>query len=360
MPFRCPDWPPSWPEIEESVLAAVRSGQWGRYRSEMAENLQTQLAQRFQSRHVRLCCSGSAAIETALRAAGVGSGDEVIVSAYDYPGNLRGVELVGARPVLVDVARDSFGIDPHDLARAAGEKVRAVISSHLFGVATEMAALRQGCDDRGWVLIEDACQVPGMRIGEKPAGSFGHFAALSFGGSKPLSAGSGGALLTSDLRLSARLGPLLDRPSDVIPLSSLQAAVLLPQMERLQELCQQRTETVSFLETEVSDRLQDWRWLSPLSSGVAPSHYKIAWQAKSAPHRRRIVEQASRLGLPIGEGFRDHSRCSQRRCRKPVSLPRSTELGETVFVLDHSALLIESSQHSELAQYLTELHDRTR
>ncbi len=358
MPFDNPIWPPQWPEIEQAAIGVIRSGQWGNYHSQVCNALEKRLANRFQASHVRLCCSGSAAIEIALRASGVGSGHEVIVSAYDYPGNFRAIELVGARPVLVDVAPGSLGLDASQLEIAGGQQVRAVIASHLFGVAADIQRLRGECDHRDWILIEDACQVPGMVIQGQPAGSFGHFGTLSFGGSKPLSSGCGGALLTSDPRLAARWGPLLDRPSDAMPLSPLQAAVLAPQLDRLNELNQRRLATVAFLESQIVPQLPDWQWLSRLDRSVAPCHYKVAWAAKSDPDRRRIVDLAIDLGLPVGEGFHAMSRSSDRRCRKPIPLERSKKLGETAFVLDHSALLIDPERHRELGTHLIDLHER--
>ncbi len=358
MPLCIPPWPPRWPEIEQAAVEAIRSGQWGNYHSEVCQALKKRLERRFQSTDVRLLCSGSVAVEIALRAAGVGPGDEVIVAAYDYPGNFRSIELVGARPVLVDIASNSIGPDYSGLLAAGASQVRAVIASHLYGVATEIDQIRQLCDERGWILIEDACQVPGMTINGRPAGSFGHLGTLSFGGSKPLTSGCGGALLTSDPRLAARIGPLIDRPSDGMPLSPLQAAVLHPQLDKLDEWNRRRTETITFLETKVIPNLPNWNWQSPLQDDVTPAHYKVAWTAPSHSDRQRIVETATELGLPIGEGFHAMSRSSERRCRKPVPLERSTEFGETLFVLDHRALLIDSDHHTELGNLLVDLHDR--
>ena len=372
MPLRIPTWPPQWPEIEACVVRSIRSGEWGNYHSQACESLCDDLARRFQVRHVRLCCSGSAAVEIALRAAGIGPGDEVILSAFDYPGNFRTAELLGARPVLIDLAPDSVRMSVENLQAAGSGRVKAVIASHLFGVPADIGRIRQWCDDQGWVLIEDACQVPGMQIeippGEQsegrsdllsPAGSLGHFGTLSFGGSKPLTAGNGGALLTNDPRLAARLGPLLDRPSDVMPLSPLQAAALRPQLDRLDETNRRRRATVDFIQSHVVPRLGRWQWLSPTDPSVSPSYYKTAWAAEDEGHRQRILQESARLGLPIGEGFKSMTRCSERRCRKPASLPHAERIGNTLFVLDHTALLVDADQYPTLAEALIDLHDAT-
>ncbi len=337
----------------------IDSGQWGCYRSGQQEQLKLAIGEAFSAGHVRLCCSGTAAIELALKAAGVRAGDEVMVAAFDYPGNFRTIELVGARPVLIDVDEYSLGIDASQLADAAGPQVRAVIASHLFGKAADVGELRAQCDDRGWILIEDACQVPGMTINGSAAGSIGHLGTLSFGGSKPLTAGNGGALLTNESRFAARLDSMIDRPSDAYPLSPLQAASLLPQLQRLADCNRQRIETVRYLESQVIVQLESWRWLSGLTKSVSPAHYKVAWAVRSPEQRAAIISRAAEVGLPIGAGFRSMSRSSERRCRKPVALERATRLGETVLVLDHAALLLGQDRHQQLGDLLLQLEQET-
>ncbi len=357
MPFECPEWPPRWTEINAAVARALESGQWGQYDSPTYHLLCQRLVEFFQAPHARPCCSGTAATEIALRASQIGPDDEVLVAAFDYPGNFRSVELTGARPVLVDVAKGRLGIDPGQFAAAATARTRAVIASHLYGHAAAITRIRECCDENGWVLIEDACQALGMQIDGRPAGSWGDFATLSFGGSKLVSAGTGGALLSSSARFTARLGALLNRPSDAFPLSPLQAAVILPQLDRLMEMNLRRSDTASFLHHEVCSDLSRWKWSGAPEDDVTPAYYKLAWTAESTEHRGRIVAASKREGIPIGPGFRCMSRCSERRCGKPVSLDHAEHLGETIFVLDHRALLIEPSRRDELAESLRRVHD---
>lgn len=359
MPFDCPTWPPSWPEIESAARRLIRSGEWGKYQSATRLALEQRLKATFRATVARLCCSGTAALEIALRAAQIGSGDEVILAAYDYPGNFRTIELVGARPVLVDVSADSPCIDAGQLERCAGDQVKAVIASHLHGWTAEIAQLRQICDQRHWVLIEDACQATGMLIDGRPAGSFGHLATLSFGGSKLVSAGSGGALLVHSDRLAARLGGLVDRPGDVFPIAPLAAAVIDPQLDRLDECNRIRHETVRFLRREVVSELPRWRLLAEEREGIEPAFYKLAWMAESREHRQRIIAISECEGVPMGDGFRSMSRCSQRRCRHGVAAERAEKLGQRAVLLDHRALMISPARHEQLGDYLRKVHDQS-
>lgn len=363
MTFECPSWPPEWPEIDAAVRQVVRSGDWGRYHSQACRDLQERIVEISGVLDARLCCSGTAALEIALRAAQIGAGDEVVLAAYDFPGNFRTVELLGARPFLLDVAPDSLGVDPEQLeslvASGRSGRIRAVIASHLYGRAADVIRLRQICDRHQWVLIEDACQALGMRIAGRPAGSLGHVGTLSFGGSKPVSAGGGGAVLVNTSRLAARLGALIDRPGEVYPLSPLQAAVIGPQLDRLAELGRIRLATVQFLQDEVSDQLESWAWQSGIQANHVPTYYKVAWLAQSQEQRNRILAEAERENLPMGAGFRSLSRCSDRRCGKPFPTPRSDLLGDRLFVLDHRALILPSQRYPQLAQSLRRVFTAT-
>lgn len=359
MQFQCPSWPPDWPEIEIALQKILRSGDWGRYHAQICRDLQDRLQGILGAVQARLCCSGTAALEIALRTAQVAPGDDVVLAGYDFPGNFRTVELLGARPTLLDVASDSLSLDPDQLAelsgRPEGKSVRAVIVSHLYGRAADIDRIRAICDASDWILIEDACQAVGMQIDGRMVGSFGHLATLSFGGSKPVSAGGGGCVLANTSRLAARLGSLLDRPGEVFPLSPLQAAVIGPQLDRLEQLNQTRLATATFVQDQLQSELTDWTWLSGIRPDVFPVFYKIAWLAASQDQRGRVLEVAERLSLPMGAGFRPLSSSSPRRCGKPVPTPRSDLLGQRLFVLDHRALLLPPSRHHELGAALRSL-----
>ncbi|WP_372716544.1 DegT/DnrJ/EryC1/StrS family aminotransferase [Novipirellula sp.] len=352
MPITIPPWPRQTPEISRAVTQCIESTDWGRYESETKNALIAAIQSFFEATHVRLCCSGTAAIEISLRAAGVTNGDEVIVSAFDYPGNFRCIELLGATPVLVDVSSENFGPDVDSVAAAASERVRAVIASHLYGHACDIASLRNLCDENGWVLIEDACQTPGMRIHGKPAGSFGHLATLSFGGSKPLSSGNGGAILTSDDRIAARIAGLLDRPSDAFPLSGLQASVLPPQLAELRKQNEQRNRIARQIHQQLKRIDSPLVCLAEIRDEIEPAYYKLALRADSQASRNQVVTAAAEQHLPMGHGFRSMARSSERRCRKPVPLDRAETLANQICVLDHRALLIDESDVFELCQLL--------
>ena len=359
--FSCPNWPPKWPEIEAEIAESIRSGDWGSYQSVAHERLTAEIAGIAGVKHARLVGSGSAAIEMALRALGIGKGDEVIVSAFDYPGNFRCIEAVGAIPVLADVEFGSVSIDPAAVMQAGGESTKAVIASHLYANHAPIRQLRELCDGQKWFLIEDACQNPGTVVDGRPVGGWGDIGCFSFGGTKALTAGNGGALLTDNDRHRARWSSLLDRPSDTQPLSALQCAALIPQITRLRESNEIRARAASHL----LDLSKDWDDWQPIQNadfsaehGADQTIYKLAWRVPTIEHRDHVVKLANDLDVPIGTAFRSMHRSSNARCRKRVPLDNSAAISDTTFVLAHHALLLDGDNIESLAHAMTVLHDK--
>jgi perosamine synthetase len=138
-------------EIREALLSMAADGSWCRYEGSHCERLRNALRERFGVPHVTLCCSGTIAVELALRGVGVGVGDEVILAGYDFPGNFRAIEAVGARPVLADIEPDSWCLDADRAAEAIGPATRAIIFSHLHGTLASARRLRSLADARGLV-----------------------------------------------------------------------------------------------------------------------------------------------------------------------------------------------------------------
>ena len=198
-----PDWPKNDPLVWNALNAAYQSGDWGRYAGHSVPKLSEALTRYHQVDHVLPCCSGTVAVELALRAVGVKAGEEVVLAAYDFPGNFRAVEAVGAHPVLVDIDAATWCLDPQQLACALSPDTKAVIVSHLHGGLANMRVLCELARESGLAVVEDACQAAGAVAQGRRAGTWGDVGVLSFGGSKLLTAGRGGALLTNDPRCTS-------------------------------------------------------------------------------------------------------------------------------------------------------------
>lgn len=155
--------------------------------------------------------SGTAALELALQALGLGPGDEVILPANTYIATALAVASAGGKPVLVDVDERTSCLDPAALEAAVTPRTVGIVPVHLYGRPAAMEAILALAAKRGLFVLEDACQAHGARALGKRVGAFGHAAAFSFYPGKNLGAyGDGGAVTTDDPALFERLRMLRD------------------------------------------------------------------------------------------------------------------------------------------------------
>lgn len=153
--------------------------------------------------------NGTDAIELALRAAGIGRGDEVITVAHTAVPTVCGIERAGATPVLIDIDPVHYTLDPAGMSAAITPRTRAVIPVHLYGQPADMPAILRVAEAHGLLVIEDCAQAHGARLDGRLVGTFGHLAAFSFYPTKNLGAvGDGGMILTNDDAYAARLRSL--------------------------------------------------------------------------------------------------------------------------------------------------------
>lgn len=352
--FLSSDWPLNDPEVLAALEAAFATGDWGRYHGTQCDALSTELSDYHGVEHALLCASGTIAVELALRGVGVRSSDEVILAAYDFPGNFRAIEAIGARPVLVDVAAGRWTLSADAIEAARTSETTAVIVSHLHGDMAPIREIANRCKQLGIGLVEDACQVIGATIGDRRAGTYGDVGVLSFGGSKLITAGRGGAILTDQAAVAQRARISNDRGNEAYPLSELQAAVLRPQLARLNERNDTRRRNARLL----LDAIQDVMQLKSPAMGcddVQPGFYKLGWQllGPDAQGRREdFIQSCAVQGIPTGSGFRGFHRRSSRRCRRVGELTHSRVAAESTILLHHPALIGDSEHIVRLAKLI--------
>lgn len=341
-----PQGPPGWPPPDADVLnaleAAYEDGSWGKYDGGNVKELARRLAEYHGVEFVRTCGSGTFAVEAALRALKVGPGDEVILAAYDYPGNFFCVHAVGALPVLADLDEDNCNLDPDRLSAALGPKAKALIVSHLHGGVVPMRAVMAFAEAHGVAVVEDAAQCPGATVQGRKAGTWGDVGVLSFGGSKLLTAGRGGALLMRQADVYQRARTVLFRGNNVCPLSELQAAVLLPQLDKLDARNARRAESVRLL----GGLLRDVPGLRPFvnrAPNSTPGYYKLGFQfdaARFGLDRKKFVAALRAEGFAFDEGFPAlHVGRSPSRFRAAGDLAGASKAHAGTVVLHHPVLL---------------------
>ena len=339
-----PAWPPAWEEVSRAIKQSLDEGGWGLYHGPNSRLLAERLSSYHDVEFVELCCSGTFAIELALRALPIGPGDEVILAGYDFIGNFNDVVAVGAPPVLIDLDQDNWNLDPELIGEAISPNTRAVLVSHLHGGVVPMKRVVEIAREHGLWVIEDACQMPGALIEGRKAGTWGDAGVISFGGSKLLSAGRGGALLTSSPEIRQRAQVYCNRGNHAYPLSELQATALLPQLERLDQRNQARSVSVSKL-AESLKPVTGLRLLDNRESAVSPGYYKLGFQYYSdgfdGLSRELFVQAARAEGIEFNAGFRAFHLCrSSRRFRKVGELAIAASADANMLVLHHPALLV--------------------
>lgn len=341
VPIR-PEGPPAWPrpdpDVQAALEAAIAAGVWGQYRGEHVAALEAELAAFHGVPHGLTCASGTLAVEAALRALRVGPGDEVVMGAYDYESNFLSVHALGAKPVLVDVAPNNWNLAPQHLEAAFTPQTRAILCSHLHGGLVPMRDVMAIANRRGIGVVEDAAQVPGARVQGRPAGSWGDVGTLSFGGSKLLCAGRGGALLCRDSQTFQRAKLWLHR--GVQPwaaISELQAAALRPQLATLPQRTAHRLASV--------DRLLEVPGLMLFENAAedsTPAYYKVGfcYDAAAVGLSREVFVSALRAeGIAFDVGFNAlHIGRSPSRYRAGGELVNAAAAHRGCVVLHHPVL----------------------
>lgn len=278
--------------------------------------------------------SGTASLEVALRAMGIGTGDEVIMPSYVCAAPWLATVRVGAQPQLVDIQLESFSIDPEKVEETRSAKTRALIVPHLFGLPADMRAL----EALDIPIIEDCAQTLAATAEGRPVGSIGSLAICSFYATKLLCAGEGGMVLSSDETLLERAKALreydekpgLEPASFNYKLTDLQAALGLNQLHRIQSFLDRRASIAAYYHLRL--REQDLV-LPAVPEGRTHIYYRFVVRI---PRFR-----GNREGLARLVGRLEHRGV---QCRRPVfrplhqhlsleGFPRTEEASETALSL---------------------------
>jgi perosamine synthetase len=235
-------------EKELSYVAEAAANGWYGSANLYQERFEKAFAEFLGLRFACSLPSCTSAIHLSLLSLGVGPGDEVIVPDITWIASSAPVDYVGATPVFADIDGQSWCLSPRSVEELITPRTRAVIAVDLYGNMPEMDGLTALARERGLALIEDAAEAVGAEYRGRPAGSFGEAGVFSFHGSKTLTTGEGGMLVTDRedlyrrslfLRNHAASGEKMFWNTEIgfkYRMTSLQAALGLAQLERLEEL----------------------------------------------------------------------------------------------------------------------------
>ena len=232
------------------------------------DELEQKLCEITGAKYAVAISNGTAALHVAAMAAGVGPGDEVIVSPITFAASANCVLYCGGSPVFADINPKTYNIDPASIRAHITEKTKAVVAVDFTGQAVELEEIRAICKDNNLVLIEDAAHAIGTKYNGKPVGSIADMTTFSFHPVKTVTAGEGGAITTNDetlyrkLRLYRSHGITRDREEMVHPtdagwyneqvtlgynyrITDIQAALLISQLNKLEAFSKRRKEIVA-------------------------------------------------------------------------------------------------------------------
>jgi len=224
------------------------------------EALEQELAAMLEVKEAVTCASGTAALELALQALGIGPSDEVITTPFTFVATGGAVAQLRARPVFVDIEPRTFNLDPSLIEPSITSKTRAIIPVHLFGLPSELDSMLEIARRHKLAVVEDAAQAIGARYQGRPVGGFGTAGCFSFFPSKNLgAAGDGGLIATQDSQLADRLRLIRVHGSreryhyEMLGTNSrldgLQAAVLRVKLRHLSEWTRRRQEAARRYDT---------------------------------------------------------------------------------------------------------------
>ena len=236
---------------------AIRNG-WGERCYDYLYKFESDFSSFLGTKHAHATSSCTGAIHLALMALGIKAGDEVIIPEITWIASVSPVLYIGAKPVFVDVLNDTWCIDPVSIRNSITDKTKAIIVVHVYGNLCEMDEIMKIAKEFNLVVIEDAAEALGSVYKGKKAGSIGSVGVFSFHGTKTMTTGEGGILVTNDPEVYAKAKILNDHGRNPLDpdnqmfwmrdygykykMSNLQAALGCAQLNRIEELLNKKRE----------------------------------------------------------------------------------------------------------------------
>ena len=300
--------------------------------------------------------NGTAALHSALLAAGVGPGDQVIVPSFSFIATAEAVALTGAKPVFADIDLDTYCLTSESIKGKITSNSKAIIPVHLYGLMADMDAIKKIAKDHDLTVIEDAAHAIGAEYKGRRAGSVGDIACFSFHATKNMTTGEGGIITTNNaeyadtIRLLRNHGGQEGYKSKIIGhnyrMPEIEAAIGCVQLAKLPKFLEARKKNAATL----THRLQE---ISQLKLPVEPADYKHSWNIytvrlwrSNAGSRNRLVKKLREkkieaevyYSIPIHFmpvyrekycGKRERLPVTETACRQVFSLPIHPAVSES-------------------------------
>jgi dTDP-4-amino-4,6-dideoxygalactose transaminase len=262
---KMPKWPRATEKAKKALLEALESGRWCRiYEGSKAEQFEKAFAAYHDAKHGIAVSNGTVSLELALKAGGIGYGDEVLVPAVTFIASASAITEVGAVPVFADVDPETGQTSPRSIEEQLTNKTKAALVVHYGGYPVDLDKILPIAKRNKLFLIEDCAHAHGTEWKGRKVGAIGDMGSFSFQESKSLASGEGGMVLTDDdglekrARLIHNIGRVVGTPgyahyvlSSNYRLSELQAALLLAMMDELPKEVEQKDADGRYLADEL-------------------------------------------------------------------------------------------------------------
>jgi perosamine synthetase len=309
-------------EVLDSTVLSKFLGTWSPefYGGPRVQKLEREWEHYFGSKHAITVNSATSALNAAVGAAGIGPGDEVIVSPYTMSASAACVLVYNAIPVFADVDPETFCITPDTIRARLTPCTKAIVVVDIFGHPAEMADIMALARERGLCVIEDAAQAPGARYRGRYAGTLADIGVFSLNYHKTIHTGEGGIVVTDDDELAERVRLIRNHAEAVAKnkgvtnlvnllgfnyrMTELEAALGSEQLKKLERLVVKRIHAAQYL----TNGLAGIDGLTPpvVRPGVRHGYYVYAIRYDErvmAVPRRRFVEAVKAEGIPMSEGY---------------------------------------------------------
>lgn len=337
---------------------------------EMAPRFEAAIAGKVGRAEAIACSSGTAGLHMAVRALEIGDGDEVLTTPFSFVASANCLMYERAVPRFVDIEEDSLGMDPDLVPAAVTSRTRGILPVHVFGRPCRIEPLVSLARDRGWSIIEDACEGLGSSVNGRALGSFGDISAFAFYPNKQITTGEGGMVLTDDAALAEAMRSMRNQGRDTdgtwlrhvrlgynYRLDELSAALGVVQMERLGELRAGRARVVAAYERALGGL--DWVTLPRPGAGEEVDWFVYVVRLHPGIDRGRMMIQLAERGVASRPYFSPLHLQPYYRATfgfEPGAFPVTERVAASTLALPFSSLLTDAEVQA-VAAALTESVD---
>lgn len=354
------------------LIECIETG-WISSEGPFVQRFEEEMAAFSQRKHGIAVCNGTAALEIAVRAVGIGPGDEVILPTFTIISPAQAISKLGAQPILVDSDPATWNMDVSQIEAKITEKTKAILVVHIYGLPVDLDPILALCEKYQLKLIEDAAEMHGQTYKGKPCGSFGDASVFSFYPNKHVTTGEGGMVVTNDDEIAEKCRSyrnlcfraeqrfVHDEIGWNYRMTNIQAALGVAQLEQLSTFIEKKHWIGRTYSSLLSD-LQDYVVLPPASMEYADNIYWVfglILKGNISVNAKEIMAELGKMGIGCRPFFYPmHLQPVYRNqgWYTDEHYPIAENLAERGFYIPSGLALTEKEMHTVVETLRTVLH----